>query len=72
MSKLLEEAFAKLAKLPVEEQDSIAAWLLEEMESEQRWENLFSESHDALGHLADEALTEHTRGRTKALDPDNL
>ena len=72
MSKLLEEAFAKLANLPDEEQDSIAAWLLEEMESEQRWGKLFSESHDALGHLADEAFAEHFRGRTRELDPDNL
>lgn len=72
MSKLLEEAFAKLAELPETDQDSIATWLLEELESESRWENLFSESHDALGHLADKALSEHRRGRTKKLDPDKL
>lgn len=72
MSKLLEEAFAKLAQLPESEQDSIATWLLEEMESEKRWDKLFSESQDALGHLADEALAEHRSGGTKELTPDNL
>ncbi len=72
MSKLLEEAFAKLAKLPEAEQDSIATWLLEELESERRWEELLSESGNALGRLADEALDDHRRGRTKELDPDQL
>ena len=72
MSKLLEQAFAKLAELPEADQDSIATWLLEELESEGRWEALLSESGSALGRLADEALTEHSRGRTKELDPDNL
>ena len=72
MSKLLEEAFAKLAELPEADQDSIAAWLLEELDSERRWERLFSESHDALAGLADKALSERKRGRVKELDPDNL
>ena len=72
MSKLLEEAFAKLAELPEGDQDSIASWLLEELESENRWERLFSESQDDLEHLAGKALSEHRRGRAKELDPDNL
>ena len=72
MSKLLEEAFARLAELPEADQDSIATWLLEELDSESRWEKLFSESHDALGGLADEALSERRRGFTKELDPDHL
>jgi hypothetical protein len=72
MSKLLEEAFAKLAELPEEEQDFIASWLLEELHSESRWERVFAESHDALAGLADQALSEHRQGRAKELDPDNL
>ena len=69
MSKLLEEAIAKLSELSDEDQDSIAAWLLEEMESEQRWDKLFSESEDALGRLADEAQDEHLHGRSEEFDP---
>ena len=72
MSKLLEEAFAKLAELPEADQDSIATLLLEELDSASRWEKLFSESQHALGGLADKALSEHRRGRTKELDPDQL
>ena len=72
MSKLLEQAFAKIAELPESDQDSIATWLLEELESETRWEKLLSESQDVLGRLADEALAEHAGGRTKELDPGKL
>ena len=72
MSKLLEEAFAKLAELPEADQDSIATWLLEALDSERRWEGLLSGSSDALECLADTALSEYRRGRTKELDPDNL
>lgn len=72
MSKLLEQAIARLAQLPEEDQDSIASWLLEEMESERRWGALLSESGSALGHLADEALSEHKGGFTKELDSDKL
>ena len=44
MTRLLEEAFAKVSKLPEGEQDAIAAWLLQELASEQRWQKLFAES----------------------------
>ena len=63
MTKLLEEAFAKLSELSEEDQDSIATWLLEELDSERRWETIFSESPDALAGLADGALAEHKRDR---------
>lgn len=69
MSKLLEEALTKLAELPESEQDSIATWLLDEMESDGRWKSILSDSGDALGRLADEALAEHAAGHTEELDP---
>lgn len=72
MSKLLEEALTKLAELPESEQDSIATWLLDELESDGRWKKILSDSGGTLGRLADEALAEHTDGRTEELDPDKL
>ncbi len=72
MSKLLEEALIKLAELPESEQDSIATWLLDELESDGRWKSILSDSGDALGRLADEALAENAAGRTKELDPEKL
>ena len=72
MSKLLEEALNKIAKLPESEQESIASWLLSELESEERWATILSNSEEALGRLADFALTEHAAKRTKELDSDKL
>jgi hypothetical protein len=69
MTKLLEQAFDKAARLPAREQDALAAWLLREMESEARWEKLFADSQDALSKLANEALAEHRQGQTEELDP---
>ena len=72
MTRLLEEAFARVSALPADAQDELARWLLGEIESERRWSELFAESGDALARLAEEALAEHRRGETKALDPDEL
>ena len=72
MSKLLEEAFTKLAELTEADQDSIATWLLDELVSERDWKKLLSESGEDIERLADEALAEHSVGRTEELDPDKL
>ena len=72
MTKLLEQAFAEAARLPEREQETLAAWILEEIASEGRWEKAFVDSEDALALLADEALVEHRENRTQVLDPDNL
>ena len=72
MTKLLEKAFAEAVKLPKKEQDVLAKWLLSELESERRWDEAFARSADQLSHLADEALKEHTKGRTKPLNPEQL
>jgi len=68
----LERAFAEAAKLPPKEQAALAAWILEEIASERRWDKAFADSADALAQLADEALTEHRRGQTQVLEPDKL
>lgn len=72
MTQLLERAFQEVARLPIEQQDEIAAWLLAELEADTRWDQLFADSQDILAQLADEALAEHRAGRTKALDPEEL
>ena len=69
MTKLLKKAFDEASKLPKKERDALARMLLEELASERRWEELFADSRDLLGQLADEALAEHRAGRTKELDP---
>jgi hypothetical protein len=68
MTKLLEEAFKKASELPETEQDTLAKWLLQELADEREWDKAFAESQDVLGHLADEALEAHKKGRTKPID----
>ncbi len=72
MTRLLEEAIKKASELPETEQDSLAKWLLEELESEREWDRLFAESQDVLGRLAQEALEAHKQGKTKPMDFDRL
>jgi len=73
MGKLLEQAIEEAHKLSDEEQEAIGAWLLAEIESELRWDELFSRPpSEALRRMADEALAEHRAGRTLPLDPDRL
>jgi hypothetical protein len=67
MTKLLEKALGEVAKLPESEQDAVAAMLLEELASEQRWSESFAKSQDLLAKLAEKALAEHAAGRTKPL-----
>jgi len=68
MTQLLEQAFGEASKLSEQEQDVIAAWLLDELASERRWEQSFVDSGDLLSRLADEALAEHHAGQTRELD----
>ncbi|MBI4670950.1 MAG: hypothetical protein HY741_04675 [Chloroflexi bacterium] len=72
MTKLLQQAFAEAEKLPSVEQDSFARWMLEELRAEERWQQAFANSQDALAQLAQEALEERRQGRTQPLDPDEL
>lgn len=67
MTQLLEKALSEVAKLPPSEQDILAAILLEELASEQKWGELFAKSQDKLAELAEEALAEHRAGKTKPL-----
>jgi hypothetical protein len=72
MTRLLEEAFAEASKLPESEQETLAAWILEELAAERRWNQTFADSPDLLAQLADEALAEHRHRRTRTLDPEGL
>lgn len=68
MTRALETALAEVAKLPPEEQDALAALLLDEIASEQRWSRSFAASPGVLESLAAEALAEHRAGKTRPLD----
>ncbi len=72
MTELLKKAIEAARRLPSEQQDALAAILLDEIESDEEWDRSFAASASHLESLADEALEEHRRGRTKPLEPDAL
>ena len=72
MTKLLERAFKEASKLPEVEQNALAKWVIEELESEDRWGKAFAGSEDILDRLADEALETHKDGKTKPMDIEKL
>ena len=74
MTELLQQAFDKAAELPEERQDTFARFLLAELESERRWDELFGrpESDQLLERLTTEALEAHRAGITKPLDLEDL
>jgi hypothetical protein len=72
MGKLLKRAIAEASKLPEPDQEALGAWLLAEIDSDRRWDDLFSHPSAVLERMADEALREHAEGLTTPLDPDDL
>jgi hypothetical protein len=68
MTQLLEKAVARVSTLPDREQDALASVLLDELESERRWDQLFASSQDLLGLMAREALAEYRAGEAAPLD----
>jgi hypothetical protein len=72
MTKLLEKAVAKARELPEAEQNAIAQIVIDEIESERRWDELLAKSPEKLRKLADRAWAEHEAGGSQELDPDHL
>ena len=72
MTKLLEQAIAKARELSEADQDAIGQLVLDEIESERHWDELFAKSPEKLRKLADHAWAEHEAGRSEPLDPEKL
>jgi len=72
MTTLLETAFEKASELSDIEQNRFAKFFMEEMQSEKKWDNLFSESEDLLAQMADKALDEYKNNETTPLTQEQL
>ncbi len=72
MTPLLEQALAEVDKLSAEEQDTIAAMILEELADEHRWERAFAQSEKQLVKLADKVRADIKAGRVKKMGIDEL
>jgi hypothetical protein len=68
MTELLEDALRKVAALSREEQDAIAAQILETLEDEAAWRAKLAKNPEKLRRMAEEALREHQRGDTRPID----
>ncbi len=71
MKKVVEKAFKKVTSLPEKEREDFASFILAELESEKKWDELFKNSKTKLRSLADEALREDEKGNTEALNFNN-
>ncbi len=71
MNKLLEIAMAQAARLPDDEQTTIASLIIEEIEAESGWQERFAQSQDQLGELVRRAREEVASGDVVAYDPSN-
>jgi hypothetical protein len=68
MTNSLQEAFNQASVLPEEQQEVLAAIVLEEIAAEKKWQEAFAGSQEKLAKMAEEALEEHRRGETEDLD----
>ena len=72
MTQLLEQAIGEARKLPEDEQDAIAALILEELADERRWEDAFAGSQAQLSRLAEKVKQEIKAGRVHDIGIDEL
>jgi hypothetical protein len=72
MAELIDQAYAAISRLSKDDQEAIAAMILEEIASEERWLQTLKDTPATLKKLADEARDEYRSGQTKPLDPDQL
>jgi hypothetical protein len=69
MNALLEKALAEVARLPEDEQETIAALILDEIAAERGWNERFAKTQDQLGALVRSARAEVARGDVVSRDP---
>jgi hypothetical protein len=72
MVQLLEQAFAEISKLPEQDQNDFAQWILDELASEMHWKQSIEATQPVLEQLAEQALLEHRQGKTRRLTLEQL
>jgi hypothetical protein len=72
MNQLLDKAITKVQQLPPDEQETIAALILDEIADEEAWDTAFANSQDQLAKLAEQARADIKAGRVKKMGFDEL
>jgi hypothetical protein len=68
MTTLLERAIDRVSVLPARKQNALAHLLLAEIDADARWDKSFESSQKELAELAEKALAERRKGKTRAMD----
>jgi hypothetical protein len=68
MESSLNSAFEVAAKLPPNQQELFAAFLLAELKDEEEWKVSFHKSRNSLANLAKEARAEYREGQCEPLE----
>lgn len=70
MTEALQHAFEVVRQQPDDVQDMIAQLMLEELQAEERWDELFADPRSAtlLERMAEQARKEYKAGLTHDLD----
>ena len=69
---LFQQAMAEVNRLPKDQQNAIAALILDELEDERRWDQSFASSQDQLSCLAAKARDDIRKGRVRKMGCDEL
>jgi len=72
MTHLMEQAIERLRAVPESQQESLARFLLNELENDDRWSASTAQHADALTRLAEGVLADDARGDSEALNPEKL
>jgi hypothetical protein len=70
ITSALALAVERASKSSAEEQEVIAALIIDELESEKKWDFLLSNSKGKLAEMANRAISEHRAGKTYSI-PDS-
>ncbi|MEX0777030.1 MAG: hypothetical protein WD042_15100 [Phycisphaeraceae bacterium] len=68
MTRLMEQAIARLRTVPDSQQDRLAKFLLHELEEDERWVHSTAQHEDKLKSLVDSVLADDEQGRCEPLD----
>ena len=67
MTQTLEQAFETAAQLPIDVQEELAQYLLDELR-EREWDKKLADHPEVLHELAKDAIAEFRRGETSQED----
>ena len=68
MTALLKQAIAQVSKLPADKQDFAASLLIDGINSEQQWDEVFAKHEDKLDQLEAMVLAEIESGQTRPME----